>query len=138
MKLKSLLFSVCLSMVSSVYAINQHIHPNDGPIEKSPTDKSMTWPGYCEIEIINRSYQDIYVSGEFDDGYILDPFTIYSFEGPHYVSLYYYGYCHVGMYLYISTHEGYLLYSGYTKRRSSIRVLPYYGNQMKVEVSAKE
>lgn len=138
MKLKSLLFSLCLSMLSSAYATNQHIHPNDGPVEKSPTDKNFTWPGYCEIEIINRSYQDVYVYGEFDDGYRLDPFVIYSFEGPHYISLYYYGYCHSGMYLYISTEQGYLLYSGYAQRRSSIRVVPYYANQMKVEVTAKE
>lgn len=138
MKLKSLLLCWCLCMVSSVYAANHHLHPNDGPIEKSFTDKNFTWPGYCEIEIINRSYQDIYVYGDFDDGYRLDPFMIYSFEGPHYISLFYYGYCHSGMYLYISTDQGYLLYSGYAQRRSSIRVVPYYSNQMKVEITKKE
>ena len=135
MKLKSLILVLCVSLCSSVFATNQHSHLVANNTDNSPLDKNSTLPGYCEIEIINRSYEDVRVYGVFDDGVYLDPFTIYSFEGPHFISLYFYGYCHQGMDLYIDTWSGYHLYAGYTPRRRSIRIVPYLTNQLKADIS---
>ena len=135
MRLKLVVLGFCVIFCSSVFAINRHIHPQANNKELAPIEKKFDWPGYCEIEIINRSYEDVRVYGVFDDGYPMEPFTIYSFEGPHYISLYVYGYCHAGMDLYIDTWSGYHLYAGYTPRRRSIRIVPYLSNQLKAEIS---
>ena len=94
-------------------------------------------PGYCEVEIINSSYDNVTVYGRFDDGSSLIPFNIYSFERPYYISLYYYNYCHRDMFLDIVTFSGYHVYSGYTNTESTIRIVPYLANQVKAEVHAK-
>lgn len=141
MKLKSLIIGFCLSFCASAFAGNQHLHPqattDDSQLNK-PASTDMKWPGYCEIEVINNSYDNVTVYGVFDDGVVMDPFNVYSFESPHYISLYYYGYCHQGMNLYIDTWSGYHLYSGYTTRRSTVRIVPYLTNQVKAEVQSKE
>lgn len=137
MKLKSLILGLCVSLCSTVFAANQHLHPQANTTENKPAEKSVSWAGYCEIEIINNSFEDVRVYGVFDDGVALQPFNVYSFESPHYISLFYYGYCHAGMDIYIDTFSGYHLYAGYTERRSTIRIVPYLANQVKAEVKVK-
>jgi hypothetical protein len=93
------------------------------------------WPGYCEIEIINQSNNDVNVYGVYDDGIALAPFSIYSYEFPHYISLYYYGYCHAGMNLYIDTFYGSSVYAGYVSRYSTIRIVPsLFGGKIQAQV----
>jgi hypothetical protein len=139
MKIKALILGCCLGMSSVVFAAaNQHAYPEAENTKTQNTAKELQWPGYCEIEIINQSYDDIRVTGVFEDGTMLRPFIIYSYESPHYISLYYYGYCHRGMDLDIDSLDGYHLYGGYTRRQSSIRVVvPYLANKAKVEVQMK-
>lgn len=126
MKLKSLVFSVLLGFCSASTAANEHVHASAALDTKRA--------GNCEIEIINRSYTDVQVYGVFDDGSRLNPFDVYSFEAPHYISLYYYGYCHAGMDIYIDTFDGDSIYAGYTRRKQTIRIVPYLTNQIKVEI----
>ena len=137
MKLRSLVFGLCVSLCSSVFAANQHLHPQANNTDKAPQDKKVSYPGFCEIEIINRSFEHVSVYGVFDDGASLEPFNVYSFESPHYISLYYYGYCHSGMNLFINTFDGDYLYSGYTPTGTTIRIVPYLAKQLKVELSKK-
>jgi hypothetical protein len=143
MKLRSLILGICLSLCTSVFAANnQHLHPQANNTDNQPATngsvaKNLKYPGYCEIEIINRSFSNVSVYGTFDDGTSLQPFDIYSFESPHYISLYYYGYCHYGMNIYINTFGGSYVYSGYTPVGTTIRVVPYLANQLKAEISKK-
>lgn len=141
MKIKSLLFVCCLGLLNTSFADNRHLHPQaNTPANTSNTQtnqKQARMPGYCEIEIINNSYSDLRINGVFDDGTSLTPFNIYRYEGPHYVDLFYYGYCHAGMNLYIDTFSGYHVYAGYTYTNSTVRVVPYLTNQVKVEIKAK-
>lgn len=137
MKLRSLLVGLCVSLCSTVFAANHHFHPQATNSDNKTTEKKVAWPGACEIEIINNSYDDVRVYGVFDDGSSLTPFNIYSYESPHYISLYYYGYCHSGMDLYIDTWRGYHVYADYTPRGSTVRVVPYLANQLKAEVNVK-
>ena len=139
MKLRSLVFGFCISLCSFGFAANQHLHPqaNSNDTTSASTEKKVGFPGYCEIEVINNSYDNVRVYGVFDDGAGLAPFNVYSFESPHYISLYYYGYCHAGMNLYVDTWSGYHIYAGYTPTGSTIRIVPYLANQLKAEVSTK-
>jgi len=130
MKLISLIFGCCAFLSSSVFAANQHNHAQ----EKVSTNAA--WAYGCEIEIINRSYEDVTVFGVFDDGYPLEPFNVYSFEAPHYISLYFNGYCHNGMELDIDTFNGEHVFSGYVRGGRTVRVVPYLMNQMKAEIAA--
>ena len=137
MKLKTLIFGLCIGLSSSLFAASQApISQANHPDERAPL-KNVSYPGYCEIEIINNSFDDIRVYGVYDDGATMIPFNIYSFEAAYYIPLYYYGYCHAGMNLYIDTFSGYHIYAGYTQRGSTIRVVPYLANQLKAEVSTK-
>ena len=125
MKLKSIAISCLVALCPSVYATNTHVHPEDKTKEavtSAAPAVQAKYAGFCEIEIINQSSDDVRVSGTFDDGAPLYPFTIYSYEAPHYISLFYYGYCHYGMDLYIDSYYGYPLYAGYTRRESTIRI----------------
>ncbi|HEL8434913.1 TPA: hypothetical protein U0D71_000105, partial [Legionella pneumophila] len=81
MKLKSLLFVVCFSLFSNVFAANLHLHPKADNADKKSIQKSVTYPGYCQIEIINQSFTDVRVFGTFDDGTTID-FNIYRYESP--------------------------------------------------------
>lgn len=138
MKLKSLLMVACLSVFSPLYAANQHLHPQADPQTDVVPKKNISWPGFCEIEVINSSYTDVRVYGVFDDGAVLSPFMIYSFESPHYISLYYYGYCHRAMDLYIDSWSGYPIYASYTLAGSTVRVVPYFAKQVKAEVEMRK
>lgn len=130
MKIKSLLFVCCLSLFSSVFAADRHMHP------KADTNPTAAAIGGCEINILNDSYDNVNVYGTFDDGTSMTPFSIYRF-GSASISLYYYNYCHRDMYLDIVTFTGYHVYSGYTNVDSIVRVVPYLTNQVKAEVQAK-
>lgn len=131
MKIIPWVFGVCACLSSSVFAANQHTYP------QAKHDTKLTWTDGCEIEIVNRSYADVSVFGIFDDGVRLDPFNIYSFELPHYISLYYNGYCHAGMELDIDTFGGEHIYSGYVRGGSTVRIVSYFMNQVKAHVQAK-
>lgn len=141
MKLKSLFFLVCMSLFSTGFAANAHQHPQVAQQgdqgEKKPTQEGLQYPAYCEIEIINDSYSNVTVYGTFDDGVSLVPFNVYSFESPHYISLWYYGYCHAGMDIRIRTFLGYTVYAGYTPTHTTIHLVPYLTNQVKAEVKKK-
>lgn len=135
MKLKSLLFIVCFSLFTHVFAANMHMHPKTDTNDKKSVEKGITYPGYCQIEIINDSFTDLRVFGTFDDGSTID-FNIYRYESPHYISLYYYSYCHNGMYITIQN-PFYTLYSGWTNVDSTIRIVPYLNKQTKAELSTR-
>ena len=134
MKLKSVVLGCLVSLCSTVFAANQHIHPQ---AENAGNPSAVERAGNCEIEIINRSYANVHVYGVFDDGIALRPFDVYSFDSAHYISLYYYGYCHDGMDLYIDTFDGDHVYSGYTPRRTTLRIVPFLTNQVKVDAQVK-
>ncbi len=135
MKFKSLLLVCCFVMAPSLYAANMHLHPKASNETTQSTAKKALTPGYCEIEIINDSYDDVTVHGTFDDGSYVN-FNVYSFEAPHYISLYYYGYCHESMYVDIYT-PFYKIYSNYTRPGSTINIVPYLDKQAKARISFK-
>lgn len=138
MKLKTIALGSLLALVSSAYADNQHVHPQDkNTVNTAAPMVKANYAGYCEIEIINQSYDDVRVNGTFDDGMPLDPFTIYSFEAPHYINLFYYGYCHYGMNIFIDSYYGYNLYSGYTTRESTVRIVPYLRQNANMDADVK-
>lgn len=126
MRFKSIAMGCMLALISNVYSDNHHVHPQEKATpETAAPSLQAQYAGYCEIEIINQSNDDVRVNGTFDDGSPLQPFTIYSYEAPHYISLFFYGYCHYGMDLYIDSYAGYHLYSGYIRRESTVRIVPY-------------
>lgn len=135
MKLKSLLLVVCFSLFSQVFAANLHLSPKADEQDKKSIAKNLTYPGYCQIEIINDSFTDLRVFGTFDDGATLD-FSIYRYESPHYISLFYDFYCHSGMYITIQS-PYYTVYSGWTNTNSTIRVIPYLKKQVKAQLSTR-
>jgi hypothetical protein len=138
MKFKTIALSCLFAFASSAYATTHHVHPQDNAAtEKVMPGVKAKYAGYCEIEIINRSYDDVRVNGVFDDGSPLASFTVYSFEAPHYISLFYYGYCHYGMNLYIDSYYGYNLYSAFTTRESTVRIVPYLKNKAKAEIAKR-
>jgi hypothetical protein len=76
----------------------------------------------CLIKITNNSHSDITVSGRFDDGSMMQPFMIYAYENPHFISLFYYNICHGVMNLQIDTTNGMRLYDQETYVNSRIRI----------------
>ncbi|WP_298627142.1 hypothetical protein [uncultured Legionella sp.] len=134
MKLKSLLVIVFFSLFTNVFAANVHLNSNASNEDKQSIQKGVTYPGYCQIEIINQSFTDVRVFGTFDDGTTVD-FNIYRYESPHYISLFYNFYCHNGMYITIQS-PYYTIYSGWTDVNSTIRVVPYL-KQAKAELSTR-
>lgn len=138
MRFRILVLLTCLCGASFA-AENKHVYPEKTTdTSSSKTVKDLKYPGYCEIEIINNSDTNVRVSGYFDDGERLKSFKVYAHEYPHYISLYYYGYCHYGMDLYIRTLSGYTIYSGYTVRNQTIYITPYLmASEPKFEIKAK-
>lgn len=132
---KLLILGLFLSISTSLFADNRHVHPHATKKDLTPTEQNADWFRYCDIKIHNKSYEDVHVQGVFDDGSSMEPFNVYSFESPHYISLYYYGYCHSGMDLYIDTWSGYRIYAAYTPSGRTIHIVPRYSNQLKSEVS---
>ena len=137
MKFISLVLVCCLGFFTSAFADNRHIHPQANGADKKATAKGAMGVGFCEIEILNRSYDDIRVFGVFDDGTSMEPFSVYRYEGPHFIDLFYYGYCHAGMNLYINTFNGFPVYSGYIPVHSTVDLVPSFGKTLKAEIRAK-
>lgn len=135
MKLKSFLFVLCFSLFANVFAANTHLHPKADAADKKSISKNLAYPGFCQIEIINDSYNDVNVLGTFDDGTSIN-FNVYRYENPHYISLFYYFYCHSGMYLSIASPYG-NVYSGWTNVNSSIRIIPYLNKQAKAKITTR-
>ena len=135
MKLKSLLFVVCLGLFSNLFAANIHLNPKADAADTKSIAKETMFPGYCQIEVINDSFTDVYVYGTFDDGSTVD-FSIYRYEAPHYISLFYYFYCHSGMYLTIQSPYG-VIYSGWTNVDSTVHIVPFLKKGAKAEAGAK-
>ncbi len=124
--IKALFGAAFLFFSTTLFAAdNHHVYPNDQVSSADLKEKKLEWPGYCEIEIINDSYTDVRVYGIYDDGVILQPFSVYRYEYPHYISLYYYGYCHTGMDIHVYTLGGYQIYAGYTQVNSILHLVPY-------------
>jgi hypothetical protein len=133
MKLKSILFAVVFSIFGSAVAANLHMNPNATPEDKQSATKNLTYPGYCEIEIINDSFSDLRVYGQYDDGATIS-FDIYRYEYPHYISLFYNFYCHSGMYLTIQTPFN-TAYQGWASTNSTIRIVPFLKKEKAVVTS---
>ena len=71
MKLKSLLFILCISVFGNIFAANVHINPKADAADKKSIAQLARYPSYCQIELINDSFTDLYVYGTFDDGVLL-------------------------------------------------------------------
>ena len=107
---------------------NLHVFPLD------TTDKQQKTPiasPSCLIKISNDSHDDVMIYGTFDDGAVLDSFIIYAYENPHFISLFYYNFCHAGMDIAIYTLSGSNLYHDYTWVNSRLRIVsgwfkPYF------------
>lgn len=130
MRLKVWLAGFCLQVCSLSFATNVLFHPEASEAEREPAK----WGWDCEIKIINNSFDDIRVYGVYDNGFQMMPFYIYSFEPPYHISLFYYGYCHYGMNLYIESYSGWPIYSGYTPVGRTIIATDYLLHRPKVEV----
>ena len=130
MKSIALFFACLFSFCSSVFALERHTHPQ----HDAQTTREMKWAGSCEVELINQSYMDVRVFGVFEDGADLDPFNIYSFSAPHYISLYYNGYCHAGIDLDIDTFTGYHVFGYYVRRGTTVLIVPDMMNMVKATV----
>lgn len=138
MKFKSLLLVLCFSVFGSAFADNVHLHPKAAVSDNKSAQKSMNYPGYCEIEIINNSFTDVRVFGTYDDLTPLEEFIVYRYEAPHYISLFYYNTCHPEMYLTIvPTYSSMPIYSGWARANSTIRIQPYLNKQVKAEISTR-
>ena len=137
MKFKIGILGLCLSLSASLFASAPHLHPKANQQDQQLKEKNLSQPGYCQIEIINNSFDDVRVYGVFDDGSSLYPFNVYSWGAPATIGLIYYGYCHSGMDLYINTFSGMLVYAGYTPVNMTIRLIPSFGKQVKAEISSK-
>ncbi len=131
MKIKTMIFIASLALFSSAFANNHYFHP-----KATSAEKMTLAPRYCEIEIVNESYNDVLVEGIFDDGSRLAPYIAYSGYSS-YINLYAYGFCHAGMDLRIRSYSNYLIYAGYTEVYSTLRVVPYLNKQAKVVIGSK-
>lgn len=145
MKLKMLFLAGCFGLLSSAYAAeHSHSYPqaNGDAAEKSSLKSGVTSPGYCGIEIVNRTYRGVFVEGRFDDGTPLS-FVVDAFDAPHVIHLDYYdrrfgySFCHSGMNITIEDYRGDIIYSGYTLEGTTLNVVPYLNSQAKIEVKKK-
>ena len=139
MKFKSLFFIGCLTLLSTAYADDRYIHPATTPADAKAAKNMMT-PGYCEIEVLNRSYDDVRVYGVYDDFTPMKAFKVYSYGSAVYISLFYNGYCHSGMNLFVDNwDDDYNIFTGYVKTNTTLRIVPYYNltNKLKVEILPK-
>lgn len=132
MKFKLFVFCLLAAIGFNLQAgQNRHMHQSVKPADS----KKMKMPGYCEIEVVNRSYEPVHVSGQFLDGAYLTPFDIYPYDSAHYISVYYYG-CQSGMYITIENFAGYVMYSGFTPVYQTLVIYPTFGNRQSAVKSA--
>ena len=142
MKLKSFLFAVCFSLFAQVFAATPHVHPKAADEAKKPASASLAYSN-CFITVINNTNDIVDVFGQYDDGASLG-FSIYGYEAPHTIDLYYsdwswpFPYCHDGMYLRITSRfYGNLVYSGRALSNSTVYISYFNNNQVKAEVKAR-
>lgn len=133
MKFKSLIVVACLAVLNTGIAadVSRHVRADEGHT------KEAFRPGYCEIEVINNSFDNVSVGGSFDDGQPLVPFNIKTYDAPAYISLYYNGYCHNSMFLDIKTFSGVGVFYNYAMVNTTIRVVPGFKKLATVKTSAK-
>jgi hypothetical protein len=81
------------------------------------------YPEYCQIEVVNDSHESVTAHVTLDDGTPV-VFQMQRYDRPHYVDLFYNGYCHSHAYVTISDGK-HVLYSGHTNVHSTIRIVPY-------------
>lgn len=124
MKFKALILVASMCLFQNLFAANIHMHPKADIANKTMTASQTMYPGYCEIEIINNSYNDVYVYGTFDDGTTVN-FSVPRYASPQYITLFYYAYCHNGMYLTIQSAQG-ILYSGWTDVHQTVFITPSF------------
>lgn len=115
------------------YADSLHRHPNAIQDKKGNPPNAKFFDN-CQIEICNNSFHDVIVTGVFDDGLSLFPFTIYSHESPQYISLFYNGYCHNGMFLEMSSDSGNFYYYSYVFHDTSIQIYPYLRERLQAKI----
>lgn len=85
-------------------------------------------PGYCQIQIVNRSGEDVTVYGTFDDGSPLHPFRMYAGDAPHHIDLHYHGYCHSGMHLKIEriqSPHNVMMYNAWAHVNSTVQLVSH-------------
>ena len=102
---------------------NMHVFQLDSTKKKTQEALNIKAVPTCLIKISNDSHDDILVYGNFDDGTPLEPFIIYAYENPHFISLFYYNFCHAGMDIGIDTLSGLRLYHDYTWVNSRLRIV---------------
>ncbi|MBA2710766.1 MAG: hypothetical protein H0U57_09270 [Tatlockia sp.] len=141
MKMKPLVLVLGLGMLSSVYAdskaaLDYANRPNGKPAVKSATAKPM-WPGFCEIEVVNRSSTSLSAWGRGSTGGVLRP-TYIPYNSNLKIDLwdYNYGECPRGMDLNIETSYGDLVYSQFTYAETTVRISSEWG-MLKAQVQKK-
>jgi len=122
---KIILVLMFSAVIFPVYAKSKNLHayPINGPDNQLHALSNAKAAPSCLIKISNDSHDDIMVYGTFDDGAILEPFIIYAYETPHFISLFYYNFCHAGMDIGINTLSGLNLYHDYTWVNSRLRIV---------------
>lgn len=136
MKLKSLFLLGSLALGSSAFAATHISHPLMTEADKTASARTMA-PDYCEVELVNNSYETVRIFGVFDDGSPLTPVDLPRFSAPIYVDLFYNGYCHQGMNIYIFSLNGVNLYSAFTPVHTTVSVYPFLKG-LKVDVADKQ
>ena len=124
--MKKILVAVLFSLVifpAYSQSKNQHVYPQDLTQKSQAESSKIKSAPSCLIKISNDSHDDVLVYGMFDDGTPLEPFIIYAYENPHYISLFYYNFCHAGMDIGIDTLSGLHLYHDYTWVNSRLRIV---------------
>ncbi|MBA2653166.1 MAG: hypothetical protein H0U73_13015 [Tatlockia sp.] len=141
MKLRSLLFVSCLSLLSSAYAESRQVFL-DAPSPEAKSAKQSVTKGMiydCAIRLINYSNYDLRMWGEVTNGAVLQPAYIYDRAVTHLIDIYDYNYymCPEGMYLNVETVRGTpVFYNRFITPGSLISVYTRNG-VAKVEIKAK-
>jgi hypothetical protein len=81
-------------------------------------------PGHCEIEIVNGSHEAVTVHVTFEDRHSVS-FVMHQHDAPHYVNLFWGGYCHRDAHVVVTDAHRRPLYSSFTKVDAIIHIVPY-------------
>ena len=85
--------------------------------------EAYAYPGYCQIELINDSHENVMVHAAFDDG-SSSAFPMQARDHPHYISLFYNHYCHSGVEVRVTDQRG-ILYHAWTRVSATVRIVPH-------------
>lgn len=119
MNLKKLVLIVCFALLSPSISADIHRHVR----AEETAGKEALRAGFCEVKIINESYDDVSIGGMFEDGAPLTPFNLYASSSPAYISLYFSGYCHSSIFLDIRTFSGQPVFYDYAYANSIVRIV---------------